>query len=147
MRSRFAVPALAFAGAVLLGLAAAQAQDKKEEKEVTILSPKEGSKVSQYEEIDGRLDPKKGWPVLLVQPLAPGQPWWIQATVEDVTDGKFTAKAQFGDDKTKGGAKFRVVVVLAKDKAAAEKFEAGTTKNSLPPGLPRSEYLNVVRAD
>jgi hypothetical protein len=144
---RFAVALLvACAGAAVVGPPGAAGQDRKE-REVTILSPKEGARVGQFEEIEGRRDAKEGWPVVLVQPLAPGQPWWVQAAVEEVTDGKFTANVQIGDDKTKPGTKFRLVVVLAKDREAAQKFEAGMTRNSLPAGLPRSEPVQVVRKE
>jgi hypothetical protein len=112
-----------------------------------ILSPKANAKVGQFEEVEGQLNVKEGWPVVLVQPLIGGQPWYVQGEVDEIAEGKFTSKVQCGNEKTKSGTKFRIVIVVAKDKAAAQKFAAGDTRNALPAGLPRSAYVDVVREE
>src|SRR5262245_48865446 len=93
-------------------------------REVVIASPKGDAKVGQFEEVEGKLNVQEGWPVVLVQPLVGGQPWYVQGAVDEVASGKFTSKVQFGNEKTKAGTKFRIVIVVARDKAAAQKFEA-----------------------
>lgn len=128
---------------MLLSSRPTTAQGEKKEREAVILSPKKEAKVEQFADIEGQV--KGGWPVVLVQPLVSGQPWYIQGQVEELANGNFTAKAQFGEDKLPKDTKFRVVIILAKDKAAAHKYEPGATRNSLPAGLPRSEYVDVVR--
>lgn len=135
--------------AVSFWLPTTHAQDKKEDKKedpaAIIVGLKEGAKVEQSEDVNGELK-SDGYPVIFVKPLEGGnQPWWIQAPIEEVTDKKFSGQVQFGADDSKPGTKFRVVIVVAKDKAEALKFERGKTRAALPPGLPKSDPITVVR--
>jgi hypothetical protein len=114
-------------------------------KEVTIVSPKDGDKVDKLESLDGKLSVQDGWPVVLVQPQAGGQPWWVQSTVDQVDKGKFSASVQFGEDDTPAGTKFKICVVLAPSKQAADKYKTGDRLASPPAGLPRSEIVSVTR--
>jgi hypothetical protein len=132
---------VAVAVGLLAGVAVSVAEPEK--KEVVVLSPKEGGKVSQSEDVDGQLN-VPGWPVLLVKPEG-DQPWWVQSPVDEVVMGKFTSQAQFGEADTKAGTKFKIVVVVAPSKDEARKFERGMKRKSLPAGLPRSEPVSVVR--
>jgi len=122
------------------------AEEEKKEKDAVIVSPKEGAKVSSSEEVEGKLN-IEGWPVILVQPLVEGEPWWIQGSVEELDEGKFTTTAQFGNTETKAGTKFKIIIVVAKNQEAAKKFEKGKTRTALPAGLPRSAPVTVVRGD
>ncbi len=97
------------------------AQEKKDHP-AEILAPKNGTKVGQFEEIEGKLNVKDGWPTVLVQPLVAGQPWYVQGFVEEVEQGKFKAKAQFGDENTKAGIEFKVVIIVSKNKPEAQKI-------------------------
>lgn len=117
---------------------------QKKEPVAVIVSPKEGAKVERFGEVEGKLHTKKGWPVVLVQPLVGDEPWWVQPPVKEVEDGAFTVAAYFGNDETTPGTKFRVVIVVAKNKAEAHKLKAGMTLMELP-ALPRSEPVTAVR--
>jgi hypothetical protein len=110
----------------------------------TVEEPKAGAKVEQISEVEGEVL-TSGWPVVLVRPLAGDQPWWIQAPVEEVRGGRFSAPVLFGNDDTKTGTQFRVVIVVANSKKDAMKFERGKTLSALPAGTPRSEQVTVVR--
>lgn len=117
-------------------------------KAVVITFPDEGGTVEQAEQLEGRFKAEKGWPVVFVQPLTgANQPWWIQAPVETVSGGNFATQVIFGAEGTRPRTKFRIVVVLAASREDAAKYERGTTRRTLPPGLPRSEPVIVVRAD
>jgi hypothetical protein len=128
---------------LLLLMPRAAGQDDKESKAV-VLSPKAGTKVGQFEQIEGKVT-GKGWPVVLVKPLVGGQPWYVQASVEDVSDGKFTIDAQFGDERTEKGTKFRVIILVTKSRKEAANFKPGAKKNAPPAGLPKSEQVDVTR--
>ena len=119
--------------------------EEKKQREVVVTSPKAGDKVEQFTDVEGRMNVKEGWPVVLVKPLVGDQPWWVQSPVESVENGKFIAASQFGDAATKEGTKFRIVIVLAPSKAAAMKFEKGMQRSSPPAGLTRSDYVTVTR--
>src|SRR3954466_5575273 len=109
-----------------------------------IVSPKEAAKVGQVEELEGKVT-GEGWPVVLVQPQADERMWWIQAPVEEMDGGKFTVPIQCGNEQTKVGTKFKLMIVLAKSKEDAHKFERGKTRPALPAGLVRSEPVTVTR--
>src|SRR5205823_670690 len=76
--------------------------------------PKNGDNVSMDEQLKGRIS-AKGWPVVLVQSLVPGQPWWIQRPVETVEkNGEFTVLVTFGEPDTQSETRYRVVILVAK---------------------------------
>jgi len=116
------------------------------EANIAIVSPKDGAKAAQSEEVEGKLN-IDGWPVVLVQPQAGEKVWWIQEPVEEIDKGKFTVPVRLGDDKTPVGTKFKLVIIVAKDKQEAQKYERGKTRATLPPGLPKSEPVVVSRGE
>jgi hypothetical protein len=135
---------VAIAGLILAGTLPCAGDENSEQREVVVLSPRDGAKVSQTEEVEGKVT-AEGWPVVFVKPLAGDEPWWTQSPVEELNNGKFTSQVYFGNEQTKAGTKFRVVVVVARNKGEAHKFERGTTRSALPGGLPRSAPVNVTR--
>jgi hypothetical protein len=113
---------------------------------VDILSPTDGARVTAQEAVEGRLKDAQGaWPVAFVKPLVGTEPWWLQGQVEEIENGRFTCDVRFGDLTTRAGTKFRIAIVLVKSKEEALKYRAGDTRLVLPPGLPRSEIVTVVR--
>jgi hypothetical protein len=110
---------------------------------VTILLPKSGSTVSESEIIKGQIY-HKGWPVVLVKPLTPNEAWWVQQEVEEVVGVDFTALARFGLEESQPSY-YRIVVILTKGKETAHKYELGSQLKALPPGLPRSDSVVVLR--
>jgi hypothetical protein len=121
----------------------ASAQARKEPAAV-IVSPEDGDKVTQYEDLQGRLN-TRGWPIVLIKPPS-GEAWWVQSPVDEVTKGSFITPVQFGIESTPQGTEFRVAIVVVRSKKEAyEKYPAGTRLKSLPPGQPRSETFIVKR--
>jgi hypothetical protein len=112
---------------------------------ISVLSPQANAQVSGQETLEGKITAAGLWPVVFIQPLMSGQPWWVQAPVEEVVEGHFTADVRIGDKTTKAGTKFRIAVVLAKSREEALKFQAGDTRLALPANLPHSEFVIVVR--
>lgn len=106
---------------------------------------KDEDTVGQQVDIEGQFGTKVGgWPVVLVQPLRPGQPWKAQPRVARFARGSFAAKVYFGDRHT-SGTRFKVVVVLAKDQMEAySNYENETEWQSLP-DLPQSATITVMR--
>ena len=141
------VTGLFAAAAILSWSTAASSQekkeDKKEEKGAVISSLKDGGKVDQSEDVEGELK-TDGWPVVFVKPLDGSQPYWVQAEISEVKDKKFVASVQFGDDKSTG-KKFKIIICVAATKADAQKFMAGKTQQTLPPGLSKSDAITVER--
>lgn len=122
----------------------AVAQEKKAPP-AEVVSPKAGGMVEEFSEVEGRLM-QPGWPVVLIKP--PGdQPWYVQAPVESISDGSFSVPGRFGDAMTKAGTKFRVIIIVAKDKRAAHQYETGAQLKALPPGSLRSETITVTRGE
>jgi hypothetical protein len=134
--------ALAATG-ILFALPPASARPDRSEPPAVITSPSEKARVGTSEEIEGQLA-VEGWPVVLVRPMLPDQPWWVQAPVEEVAKGKFSAQVQLGDGMTEKGTRFRIIVVVAPTREEALKFKRGATRTSLPAGLPRSEPVTVI---
>lgn len=113
---------------------------------VAILAPRDGGRVQQFDEVEGRFDAREGWPVIMVQPLVGDGSWWIEPTVTEVEEGRFSATCHFGTDQTRPGTKFRVVIVVTRSRAEAEEMpRRGMTRTVLPPGLLHSSPITVVR--
>jgi hypothetical protein len=144
MRSRhFACLALA-AAFVLFARGPMSSAVQDEERAAEIISPDDGEKVGAIEDLEGRLL-KAGYPVVLVRPIVGDEPWFVQGPVEGVAKNKkFNARIYLGDTETKSSTKFRLVIVVAKDREAALKFVKGTRMENLP-ALPRSEFVTVRR--
>lgn len=112
---------------------------------LSISSPKDGTKVIQLDDVEGRIGPGQGWPIVFVRPVVDGEPWYVQAAIEDVSEGQFTASAHFGNGHTKPGTRFRLVAVAARDRKHAAKFAPGARLAKLPEGFPRSSIVTVLR--
>jgi hypothetical protein len=110
---------------------------------VVVTDPRDGGKVEEEDEVEGRAS--IGWPVILVMPLSGDRRWYVQDAVPELVDAQFRVKVHFGNDKTEPGAQFRLVVVAARTREEALKFRPGTQRDSLPAGLPRSQFVTVVR--
>lgn len=110
-----------------------------------ILSPVEGANVDRVEQIRARLA-AKGWPLVLVQPVVEGEPWYAAHPVLEIgDDGQFVARAHFGGPRTPAGTKFHVIVVVLSDKRQAEGFPPGKRLREIPAAWPRSAPATVVR--
>jgi serine/threonine protein kinase len=110
---------------------------------LVIESPGQGAMVNMREDLAGRLE-SGGWPVIFIQAMIPGQPWWCQAPITKVEGGKFTAQVVFGDESTPSGTKYRLAGVVAPTQEAAMKFAIGAHGQALPEGLPRSDEVVVT---
>ena len=114
-----------------------------------VLAPKEGMLLEGIDHVcRGRLNGTangKLWPVVLIRPLVAGQPYYVQQPVGAVTNGTFFAPVNVGDDNTPPGTKFVFVVVLAKDRQAAQAFEPDSKFQTLP-DLPQSDPVIVTRS-
>jgi eukaryotic-like serine/threonine-protein kinase len=121
------------------------AADDNPNKAPALLSPVENSVVSVVEQVKGCVAGEGDWPVLLVRPLVPGEPWWIQPAVQEVVDGTFTGRIHIGDARTPKGTQFQIVVFAAQGKEAAAKYQDGTTAKAIPPDLKASKSIIVYR--
>jgi serine/threonine-protein kinase len=110
---------------------------------LVIESPKEGATVGMREDLTGRIE-SEGWPVIFVQALIPGQPWWCQAPVAKGDGGRFSTQVVFGDEFTPSGTRFRIAALVARTREEALKFEIGSKEQALPQGLPRSAEVVVT---
>jgi serine/threonine-protein kinase len=110
---------------------------------LVIESPKPGATVGMREEVTGRME-GEGWPVIFVQALIPGQPWWCQAPIASIDGGRFTTQVVFGDEFTPSGTKFRIAGLVARTREEALKFQTGYKVQALPEGLPRSAEVIVT---
>jgi serine/threonine-protein kinase len=110
---------------------------------LVIESPQAGATVDMREELTGRME-SEGWPVIFVQALIPGQPWWCQAPVTHVDAGRFSTEVVFGDELTPSGTRFRVAGIVAPTREEAAKFAIGTKVQALPEGFPRSAEVVVT---
>jgi eukaryotic-like serine/threonine-protein kinase len=110
---------------------------------LVIESPKQGATVGMREELTGRME-AEGWPVIFVQALIPGQPWWCQAPVANIDGGRFTTQVVFGDEFTPSGTKFRIAGLVARTREEALTFQIGYKVQALPEGLPRSAEVVVT---
>lgn len=116
---------------------------------VTILTPNAGSTVSHFLTVTGQVTGKgHGWPVVLVQPELPGEPWYVQPAVTKLNpDGTFSTQVYIGNTTTPPGTQFRIVVILAKSHAQAQhSFPEGKMLKALPAGLPESQVVQVSLA-
>jgi eukaryotic-like serine/threonine-protein kinase len=110
---------------------------------LVIENPTQGATVGMREELTGRME-GAGWPVIFVQAIIPGQPWWCQAAVENVDGGRFTVEVVFGDERTPSGTKYRIAGVVARTREEALKFQIGNKVQALPEGLQRSAEVVVT---
>lgn len=128
------------------GHAIGQEPKKEKEKPAEIVSPKDGAEVEMVEEVEGKLLARNGWPVLLCRPIVGGQPYYAQQVVEQLeSDGSFYVECYVGDENTKPGTKYRLVIVIVENKMTAQtKFKPGSVHRTLGK-LPQSDSVGVVR--
>lgn len=126
-----------------VGIASAAEKSPAGKVAVELTLPEKDSTVQIYEAIEGTIS-GKGWPVVLVQPVAPEEPWYIQKPVESCADGEFSGHAYFGTEKTPVGMKFRVVVLVAPSEEKASEYKVGEALKTLPK-LPKSKAITVTR--
>lgn len=116
---------------------------------VVITSPTAGAAVERYVTITGQLENAgHRWPVVLVQPVLAGEPWYVQPQVLTVNaDGTFTDQIYVGNASTPAGMSFRIEVILAANKhEATHRFAEGTTLKHLPKDLTASPVVVVTHA-
>jgi RNA polymerase sigma factor (sigma-70 family) len=119
-----------------------QGESRPDDAKAVIVSPKDGGTVSHNEDLEGRIR-GRGWPVVLIRPHG-AQPWWVQPSVDDVINGKFSCPVYFGNETSPDGMRFKVVILVARDRSEARSFSAGSTLQTLPPNLPSSEPITVT---
>ena len=75
-----------------------------------ILSPAAGGYVDRYATLTGHVDATQvGAPLVLIQPVIDGEPWYVRPQVLDVdADGNFSTPVSFGNGSTPDGTQFRV---------------------------------------
>jgi len=128
-----------------LSAVGSRAAPKDAEPAVKIVAPADGAVVSRVEDLEGEIaEGITGWPVALVRPVDRfGNDWWVQPTIKQVKNRKFTGRVYFGEQDTRDGTKFRIVVLLAPNEEEAKKQVEGTKRQELPAGLPQSEVVTV----
>jgi hypothetical protein len=110
----------------------------------TLIRPSQDAKVEMMSEVTGKVL-MRGWPMVLVRADLPDCLWWAQQWAEPTAAaGYFKAKVRFGNDKSKDGSRFRLVVVMAKSEEDAKRFQPGSSFKDLPEELPRSAETVVV---
>lgn len=87
----------------------------------------------------------QGWPVVLVRDANEESPWWVQGRAERQEAQKYSARAHFGNETTRPGQRYQIVVLSAADESAARQYETGTTLEQIPADLPHSDPIEVVR--
>ncbi len=116
---------------------------------VVILTPTSGDAVGRYVTITGKLENAgHRWPVVLVQPIIAGEPWYVQPAVVTVNaDGTFSAQIYVGNAATPAGTSFRIKVILATNqKDATHHVAEGTTLKHLPKDLTAAPVVTVTHA-
>jgi hypothetical protein len=116
---------------------------------VAILSPSPDAVAGRISTLSGQITGNgHGWPVVLVQPVLAGEPWYVQPEVTAVqSNGTFSTPVYIGSATTPPHTQFRIVVILAHNhKQAHAQFPEGKMLKSLPAGLPASQTVFVFRA-
>lgn len=126
---------------VVLGKPEAEPADKNPSVG-TLLRPAQDAKVKMITEVAGKLT-TKGWPVVVVRSDDPNESWWVQGTAQLGDDGDFICQAQFGNDKTPTGSKFRVAFITLPSSDEADALTVGLALKKLP-DVPRSEEVVVT---
>ena len=114
-----------------------------------ILTPQAGNALGRYVTITGKLENAgHRWPVVLVQPILAGEPWYVQPEVVTVNaDGTFSARIYVGNASTPPGTSFRIEVILADNHHQAHHhFLEGSTLKELPKGLVAAPVVVVTHA-
>ena len=107
--------------------------------------PLERSEVGREAVVKGRLREVGGHPVVLVRALTPGQAYWVQDPVNEVTsEGRFNSLARFGVENTVD-TKFEILIVIAPSKVEADKLVPGQQLRSLPTSWTKSRPVFVTR--
>ena len=98
-----------------------------------ITSPKNSANVPRVAELNGRI--QTGYhPVVLVRPLVDNSVWYVQRSPELNEAGEFTLNVVLGNSQTKQGQRFRIIVLAAPSKEAANKLKVGAAVRKIPDG-------------
>jgi len=108
---------------------------------VVIRSPAKGL-VKRVHTLDGETK-QAGVPIVLVRSTVPNSPWWVQQHPKRLDKGKIKITARFGNQTTKAGSKFQLVILLLPDKNKIPK--PGAIFKELPRDIPKSRQLTVSR--
>lgn len=108
-----------------------------------ITSPETSANVSRVAELKGRI--QAGYhPVVLVRPLTDNSVWYVQRSPELNEAGEFTLKVVLGNSQTKQGQRFRIIVLAAPSKEAANKLKVGVAVRKIPDGAGVSKETVVT---
>lgn len=128
----------------ILAMASVQGAIAANDTGAMLFRPRHDAKVEMISEVSGKVL-TRGWPIVFVRAELPDCLWWSQEWSEPAaTAGHFKAKVRFGNDKSRDGSRFRVVVLMAKSEGDAMRFKPGTSLKELPEELPRSAETVVV---
>jgi len=108
-----------------------------------ILTPTANLKVKSLQEITGKLT-TKGWPVVLVRSDEANEEWWVQGSPKINTKGAFASTAQFGNEKTPSGKRFRLTFLTLPSVKEAAAFAIGSSLPKLPSDIPHAEPVTVI---
>lgn len=109
-----------------------------------LIRPRQDAEVEMMSEVTGKVL-TRGWPIVLVKADLPDCLWWSQEwAAPTAAAGHFKAKVRIGNDKSKDGSRFRLVVVMAKSEDDARRFKPGVSFKEIPEELPRSTETVVV---
>lgn len=143
MRIVFRLGALIVMAGMLAGAAREGFGAGEREAAVTIVSPQTGESVGPLVEMHGKLQ-GQGQPVVLVRAKYPGEVWWVQFPVKPTGKDTFASFVRFGSDQTRNGAKFTLVVVLARNAQDMQVLTPGSPINAIPASVTRSADVEVV---
>jgi|GEM_PF-3265881 hypothetical protein len=107
----------------------------------TLVIPRVG--VSQRQDLTGKLI-SPGAPVVLVRADIVDARWWVQEHAVVEPDGRFRVSARFGNNKTKPGTRFDVVVLVVPSSVELEQWKPGDVLENLPSTVPRSQEMTAV---
>jgi hypothetical protein len=108
-----------------------------------ILKPAPGSKVSRMEELVANV--RNGASVVaMVRSSEVNSLWWVQDIIESADGGKVNATVRFGNQNTRPGSRFSVVLLLPSSARDLEQFQVGNYMLQLPERIPKSEEVQVV---
>lgn len=128
----------------ILVMALTHAANAADNAGATLVRPRQDSTVAPQSEVTGKVL-TRGWPIVLVRADLPECLWWAQEWAEPTSaTGYFKAKVRFGNDKSKDGSRFRVVVVIAKSEEDARRYKPGASFKRIPEDLPKSTETVVV---
>jgi hypothetical protein len=107
----------------------------------TLSIPRVG--VSQRQDLTGNLM-SPGVPVVLVRADIVDARWWVQERAIVEQDGSFRVSARFGNEKTRPGVRFDVVVLVLPSAVELNQWKPGDVLEKLPSAVPRSKEMTAL---